>query len=59
MCEDFLWSKKTPFRVRYGGKIFLSGLAGEDKSAPNLPTHTRPPTRVRLGAWSVDAGRGS
>ena len=22
------------------------------------PTHTRPQTRKRLGAWSVDAGRG-
>ena len=34
-----------------------------DRSAPTLtpmapPTHTRPQARVRLGAWSVDVGRG-
>ena len=39
--------------MRYEVKIFLSGLAGEDKAAPNLPTHTRPQARVRLGACGV------
>ena len=56
-----------------GHKLFPEGalwrplgrnaMSTPDRSASTLtpmapPTHTRPQARVRLGAWSVDVGRG-